>query len=84
MQAPVQKAAAIVHPISRGPTAETGCATATGRTKVSKAAVVAVAAWGATIPVKRTPKPTIPIATMAATLCVEATVPSTMEQVPTT
>ena len=80
----MQKAAAIVHPMSRGPMAETGCATATGRTKVSKAAVVAVAAWGATIPAKSTPKPTIPIVTTAATLCVETTVPSTMKQAPTT
>ena len=46
-----------VHPTRRGPMADTGCATATGRTKVRSAAVVAVAAWGATIPAKSTAKP---------------------------
>ena len=55
--------------------AETGCATATGRTNVSSAAVVAVAAWGATIPAKSTAKPTTAMVTTAATLLVETTVP---------
>ena len=58
MQAATQKAAASVQPIRRGPMADAGSATATGRTKVSRAAVVAVAAWGATIPAKSTAKPT--------------------------
>ncbi len=38
---------------------------------MSRAAVVAVAAWGTTIPAKSTAKPTIPIVTTAATLFVE-------------
>ncbi len=44
MQAVMQKAPASVQPMRRGPMADTGSATATGRTKVSRAAVVAVAA----------------------------------------
>ena len=84
MQAAMQKTAAIVHPTRRGPMAEAGCATATGRTKVRSAAVVAVAAWGATIPAKSTANPTSAIVTTAATLWVETTVPSTMKQAPTT
>ena len=84
MQAVMQKAAASVQPMRRGPMADTGWATATGRTKVSSAAVVAVAACGATIPAKSTAKPTTPIVTTAATLCVETKVPSTVKQAPTT
>ena len=80
----MQKAAAIVHPMSRGPIADTGWATATGKTKVSRAAVVAVAACGATTPAKSTAKPTSAIVTTAATLFVETTVPSTTKQAPTT
>ena len=72
----MQKTAAIVHPRRRGPTADAGCATATGRTKVRSAAVVAVAAWGATTPAKSTAKPTSAMVTTAATLLVETTVPS--------
>ena len=48
------------------------------------AAVVAVAAWGATIPAKSTAKPTSAMVTTAATLLVETTVPRTMKQAPTT
>ena len=59
--------------------ADAGCATATGRTKVRSAAVVAVAACGATIPAKSTPKPTTAMVTTAATLFVETTVPSTVK-----
>ena len=83
MQAAMQKAAASVQPMRRGPMADAGWATATGRTKVSRAAVVAVAACGATIPVKSTAKPTTAIVTTAATLCVETTVPRTVKQAPT-
>ena len=78
------KAAASVQPTMRGPTAEAGAATDTGRTNVSNAAVEAVAAWGETMPAKRTPKPTSPMATTAATLWLETTVPSTMKQLLTT
>ena len=80
----MQKAAASVHPTRRGPIAEAGCATATGSTNVRRAAVDAVAAGGATMPAKSTPKPTRAMVTTAATLCVETTVPSTMKQPPTT
>ena len=76
------KAAASVHPTRRGPTAEAGWATATGRTKVSRAAVDAVAACGDAMPAKSTTKPTTAIAATAATLCVETTVPSTTKQLP--
>ena len=54
----MQSAAASVHPTRRGPTAEAGWATATGRTKVSRAAVDAVAACGDAMPAKSTTKPT--------------------------
>ena len=84
MQAVMQKTAASVQPTRRGPTAEAGWATATGRTKVSSAAVDAVAACGATMPAKSTAKPTSAMVTTAATLWVETTVPSTVKQAPTT
>ncbi len=80
----MEKTAASVQPRRRGPTAEAGCATETGRTNVSSAAVDAVAAWGATMPAKSTAKPTSAMMTTAATLWVEATVPTTMKQAPTT
>ena len=83
MQAVMQKTPASVHPSRRGPTADAGCATATGRTKVRSAAVVAVAAWGATIPANSTPKPTTAMVTTASTLFVETTVPRTVKQAPT-
>ena len=83
MQAVMQKAPASVHPSRRGPMAETGWATATDKTKVSSAAVVAVAICGTTIPVKSTAKPTNPMVTTAATLFVETKVPSAMKQAPT-
>ena len=76
----MQSAAASVHPTRRGPTAEAGWATATGRTKVSRAAVDAVAACGDAMPAKRTMKPTTAMAATAATFCVETTVPSTTKQ----
>ena len=84
MVAVMQKTPAIVQPTRRGPTCEAGWATATGRTNVNSAAVDAVAAWGATMPVKRTTKPTTAIVMTAATLCVDTTVPSTVKQAPTT
>ena len=84
MHAAMQKKPAMVHPIRRGPMAESGCATATGRTNVRSAAVVAVAAWGATMPAKSTPKPTNAMVTTAATLFVETTVPRTIKQAPAT
>ena len=77
------KTAASVQPTMRGPTAEAGAATDTGRTNSSNAAVEAVAAWGATMPAKRTPKPTRPMATTAAALWLETTVPITMKRLPT-
>ena len=79
----MQKAAASVHPTSRGPISEDGAATATGSTKVRRAAVDAVAAAGAAIPAKSTPKPTRAMVATAATLCVETSVPSTVKQLPT-
>ncbi len=83
-QAATEKAAASVHPRSRGPMAEAGCATETGRTNVKRAAVEAVAAGGATTPAKSTTKPTRAMATTAATLWVETSVPSAMKQLPAT
>ena len=68
MQAVMQMTPASVQPNSRGPIAESGCATATGRTKVRRAAVVAVAARGATIPANSTAKPTNPMVTTASDL----------------
>jgi len=53
-----------------------------GRTKVSSAAVDAVAACGEAMPAKRTTKPTTAMAATAATFCVETTVPSTMNSSP--
>ena len=50
---------------------------------MSRAAVDAVAAWGETMPAKRTPNPTKAITTMAATLWVDTTVPRVMKPVPT-
>ena len=79
----MQHAAAIVHPTRRGPISEVGAATATGSTKVRRAAVDAVAAGGAAMPAKSTPKPTRAMVTTAATLCVETAVPSTVKQDPT-
>jgi hypothetical protein len=79
-QAATEAAEARVHPSRRGPTAEAGWATDTGRMNVSSTAVVAVAAAGATMPAKSTAKPARAIATTAATLLVETTVPSTMRQ----
>ena len=79
----MQEAAASDHPRRRGPISEVGWATATGSTKVRRAAVEAVAAAGAAIPAKSTPKPTRAIVTTAAALWVEATVPSTTKQLPT-
>ena len=73
-----EKAAASVQPTNRGPTCDAGAATATGRTNVKSTAVVAVAAAGATVPAYRTAKPTSAIASTAATLWVDATVPSAM------
>ncbi len=51
---------------------------------MSNAAVDAVAACGAMIPEKSTRNPTTPIATTAATLFVDATVPTTTKMLPTT
>ena len=59
--------------------ADGGWATATGRTKVNKAAVEAVAARGERMPQKSTRNPTTAIATTAATLWVDAAVPSAMK-----
>ena len=84
MQVVMEKAAASVHPSSRGPIAEAGCATETGRTNVKRAAVDAVAAGGATTPAKSTTKPTTAMAATAASLWVDTTVPSTMKQPPAT
>ncbi len=84
MQAGMERAAAITHPSSRGPTSVAGWATATGNTKVSSAAVDADAACGETIPPKSTPKATAAITVMAAASWVETTVPSVMKQLPTT
>ena len=84
MQAGIHAAPANAQPISRGPTAEAGWATATGNTKIKSAAVDAVAASGVTIPAKRTANPTTAITTTDATLCVETTVPTEMKQLPTT
>ena len=67
-----------------GPTAEAGADRDTRRTNVNKAAVEAVAAWGTTMPAKRTAKPTTPMATTAATLSLETTVPSTIKKPLTT
>ena len=84
MVAVMQKTPANVQPSNRGPTSEAGWATATGRTNVNSAAVDAVAAWGDTIPVNSTAKPTTAIVMTAATLWVDTTVPSTVKQAPTT
>ncbi len=59
--------------------ADAGWATATGRTKVSRAAVAAVAAWGVTMPAKSTRNPITAMATTAGTLWVDAAVPSAMK-----
>ncbi len=75
-------APASAKPPRRGPIEETGAATATGRTKVNSAAVDAVAACGATIPANRTTKPTTAIAATAATLWVDAVVPTVTNTVP--
>ena len=80
----MQKSPAASQPTSRGPTAEAGWATATGSTKTSSAAVDPVAAWGERIPAKSTQNPTTAMATTAATLSVETTVPTAMKQPPTT
>ena len=74
--------AANAQPISRGPMAEAGWTTATGSTKVRRAAVDPVAAWGETMPANSTPNPTTAITAMAATLWVETTVPRAMKPVP--
>ena len=75
---------AIAQPTSRGPTAEFGAATATGRTKTRRTAVDAVAIVGDTIPANRTANPMTAIVTTAAILWVEATVPSEMRTAPIT
>ena len=63
---------------------DTGAGTATGRTKVSNAAVDAVATWGDTIPAYSTRNPTTAMEMTAAALCVEAAVAMTMKTAPTT
>ena len=83
MLAGTEKAAATDHPKSRGPIADTGWATATGKTKRSNVAVGAIAACGETIPTNKTTKPTSAIDTTAATLCVDAAVPRAMNPIPT-
>ncbi len=62
---------------------ETGSATATGRTKVSNAAVDAIAACGDTIPAYSTRNPTTAMEMTAAALCVETVVAITMNTAPT-
>ena len=79
----MENAPASAHPSRRGPRADAGWATATGNTKVRIAAVDAVAACGEKIPEKSTAKPTTAIATTAATLSVETTVPREMRPLPT-
>ena len=78
-QAGMAMAPASSQPTRRGPMADGGSATATGRTKVSRAAVAQVAIWGATMPAKRTRNPTTAMATTASTWWVDTAVPSAMK-----
>ena len=77
------KAAAMAQPSRRGPMAEVGWATATGSTKVRRAAVVAAAAAGEAMPANSSTNPTTAIPTTAAASWVEATVPRVMSTAPT-
>lgn len=83
MQAVMQATAAHAQPSRRGPMAEAGWATATGRTKMSNVAVDAAAACGDTIPAKSTANPTTAMTPTETHLCVETTVPSAMRPLPT-
>ena len=79
----MQPTPAMAQPNSRGPMSDTGPATATGRTKVSNAAVDAVATCGDTIPAYSTRNPTTAMEMTAAALCVETVVAITMNTAPT-
>ena len=84
MQAGMQKMPAETQPTSRGPMAVAGAATATGSTKISRAAVDPVAAWGERIPAKSTAKPDHRHRHHAPPPCASRrAVPRTMKQTPT-
>ena len=78
----MQKAPARAQPASLVPTAPAGAGTATGRTKVSRAAVAPTAAWGLTAPARSTAKPKTSMPITAVAAWKEHSVPTVTSSVP--